>query len=93
MSCKPVDSRRCAPSGSETTSLAWLVTVECDNGVTHEVEVLLADVALASPSELTAALKRSNGTSAVSDALAADPTRVPLRITCSTEGCQPEYAD
>jgi hypothetical protein len=90
MDCSPVSSRSCTPT-SETDSLAWIVTVECDDGSRHEVTVLLAKAALRSPTETVADIRRSDGKSAVLAALVADPMRVPTRIVCSTEGSQPQY--
>jgi hypothetical protein len=92
MDCSPISSRPDTHEG-ETAPLAWIVTVECDDGSRHEVGVVVGDVATGSSSELVASLQQTEGKSAVFDALTADPTRVPVRIFCSTEGCQPEYAD
>jgi len=92
MDCRPISSRTCTPA-SEAASLEWIVTVECDDGSRREVRVLVGEVAMGSGSELVASLQQTEGKSAVLDALTADPNRVPVRIVCSTEGCQPEYAD
>ena len=89
--CKAVSSRTSA-SATETATLEWIVTVECDDGSRHEIQVVLGEIA-DSAAELTASVQRTQGKSAVLDALAADPTRVPARIVCSTEGCQPEYGE
>jgi hypothetical protein len=92
MDCSPINSRT-DTEASETVSLAWIVTVQCDDGSRHEVRVVVGEVAMGSDSDLVASLQQTEGKSAVLDALTADPTRVPVRILCSTEGCQPEYAD
>jgi hypothetical protein len=92
MDCRPINSRT-DTEASEPASLAWIVTVECDDGSRRDVSVAVGDVARASSSELVASLQQTEGKNAVLDALTADPTRVPVRIVCSTEGCQPEYAD
>ena len=80
-------------STSETDALAWLVIVECDDGSRHEVKVLLAGAALSPPSDSMVDIRQGEGKRPVLAALAADPTRVPTQIICSTEGCQPEYED
>jgi hypothetical protein len=90
MGCRPVASE--ARATSEDV-LEWVVTVECEDSTRRDVAVVLGTVALGAESDLVTAIKKSNGESAVLDALSADPTRVPVRIVCSTEGCQPEYDD
>jgi hypothetical protein len=91
MDCRPVSSTARTPTSED--ALEWMVTVECEDGSRREVNVAVGAVAPGRESELVAAIKQSGGESAVLAALAADPTRVPTRIVCSTEGCQPEYTD
>ena len=92
MDCRPISSR-IDTEASEAASVAWVVTVECDDGSNIDVSVVVGDAASSSGSEIVASLQQTEGKSAVLDVLTADPTRVPVRIVCSTEGCQPEYTD
>jgi hypothetical protein len=89
MDCSPVSSTASGATGA----LAWIVAVECDDGSSREVRVLLAEDALSAPSEFVADICESEGKTAVLAALVADPIRVPTQIICSTEGCQPQYED
>jgi hypothetical protein len=91
MDCRPVNSRACTPTSDDV--LEWVVTVECEDGTSREVIVAVGAVAHGVVSQLVTAVKESNGESAVLGALAADPTRVPTRVVCSVEGCQPQYTD
>jgi hypothetical protein len=70
-----------------------VVTVRSADGSEHEV---LVDAEAAVPerdSELLRSVHESAGQAAVQVALLADPARIPVRIICGEEGCQPEYSD